>query len=110
MTAVRRVAGVLAVGVAGAVFAAPARAADPARVNAAITRGVDYLRKNANPGAGYNGGVRPLFLRCPMQQTPIPVRFSAPGLIDRVTSNRLAVERSMARVISSWLFSRGKRR
>jgi RNA polymerase sigma-B factor len=33
-----------------------------------------------------------------MQHTPIPVRFSAPGLIDRVTSNRLAVERSMARL------------
>jgi hypothetical protein len=56
--AVRRVAGLLAVGVAGvaAVPSGPAPAADTAKVNAAIAKGAEFLKREHAPNPGYRGG------------------------------------------------------
>src|SRR5688500_12618543 len=57
MTAVRRIAGLIAVGVAGAIVAVPAApAADKARVDAAVARGGEYLKRAHAPAANYTGG------------------------------------------------------
>jgi hypothetical protein len=56
--AVRRVAGLLAVGVAvlAAVPRSPAPAAETARVHAAVAKGAEFLKREHAPKAGYTGG------------------------------------------------------